>query len=156
MLLCIVGWLWIVNHFISKSHLNINIALRFIYIFFQWMQWHFFWNRDETDFSWGGPKLYVRDNNWWGFVLYLLYTQQRPTLCRLQHPHLITLNRDGNPGVGTTHNHSGMTWPSWAQEVLPVVLKPKSRGQDTAKASTHTAVIMSATRRQELCPVPCW
>ena len=40
--------------------------------------------------------------------------------------------------------------------LLPVVLKPRRRGQDTAKDSTQTAVIMRATRRQELCPVPCW
>lgn len=66
--------------------------------FFQWIQWHFFQNRGETDFSWAGSNPYLRDNSWWGFALFLLYTQQRPVLRRLQHTYFITWNRMEIPG----------------------------------------------------------
>lgn len=39
---------------------------------------------------------------------------------------------------------------------LPVVLKPKRRGHDTANASIQTTTIMRETLLQELCPVLYW
>lgn len=39
---------------------------------------------------------------------------------------------------------------------LPVVLKPKRRGHDTANASIQTITIMRETLLQELCPVLYW
>lgn len=85
--------------------------------FFQWIQWHFFQNRGETDFSWAGSNPYLRDNNWWGFALFLLYTQQRPVLRRLQHTHFIHHTKQGgNTGEDTAHNHSGMMRTPWVQK----------------------------------------
>ena len=155
--------------FISKPHLNYSYSIGFLFVcfklayFFKWIQCYFFQNRDKPDFffTWGRTVLLCHELKRFCFLFYWSSVKVKASQSIASSFHY----KIHGPGVkylrvGYCSSRSGMLCVTQVLEVgpslLPVVLKPKRRGQDTAKASTQTAVIMRATRRQELCPVPCW